>query len=846
MVNEWSYEELLNEYRQLQLRVTRFSSTEQELINTRDRLDQELELYKRLQFYIGESLKLIDEDSLLQLSAEAIVDMLEVEVSVVYLNHRTNPAASKVFFEGCSEVGTPGELYRQLYILYEANQKNDNGILSSDLLDKSDSFSFLDRAVISYFSEPELDYCVFFLGGVSKKNKSSYNQFQPRHSHIFSIFSHQMQTVLSNQKRNEKIEQQLQQIAKSDQELKKLSLIATKTKSGVIIADTHGRVEWVNDAFTKISGYELNEVIGIKPKDFLHGHDTSEDKKSFLHEALKEQKDLETVIVNHRKDGTPFYNQLEIISVFNEKGEHTNFIAIQKDITEEIQQRNEIVQMNSRFELISNSSNIGIWEWDVNKKREQWNDVLYRIYGMDTSSSSESMFEQWKSMIHPEDKKLVLADLQALIEGKINHVQRDFRVKRKNDDAVRLCQSLTIAEKDEENRLSRLVGSVRDITEIRQLQTNLEDAVSERDASLSQVNEVKAFYERILKNSPTEILVFDKDFRVVFTNQKSTDTHSNWYFPIHTKLEDHSTIGSNESKKIILEKINQVVEQKTLIHLEEEQIDGDQNAIFYLRTILPYFDSDGQLENVIVIGTDITDQKKTQQDVILKNEELQKINLELDQFVYSISHDLRSPLLSIKGIISLVLKSPALQEDHTKFLNMALSSTVRLDNTIQEILDYSRNSRLELGADHFDVIEMAKTVFDDIKFSSAAEIGLEIKNHGNTMVYSDRARMGVLLKNIIGNSIKYSKENSEALVSILFENDGETWKMSIQDNGEGIDAKHLERVFDMFYRGTTNSMGTGLGLYICKEIVHKMNGSISLTSEIGIGTSVTIQFPKNP
>jgi signal transduction histidine kinase len=232
--------------------------------------------------------------------------------------------------------------------------------------------------------------------------------------------------------------------------------------------------------------------------------------------------------------------------------------------------------------------------------------------------------------------------------------------------------------------------------------------------------------------------------------------------------------------------------------------------------------------------------------VILKNEELQKINLELDQFVYSISHDLRSPLLSIKGIISLVLKSPALQEDHNKFLNMALSSTVRLDNTIQEILDYSRNSRLELAADHFDVVEMAKTVFDDIKFSSAAEIGLEIKTDGNSMINSDGARMGVLLKNIIGNSIKYSKENSEALVSIFFENTGASWTMCIQDNGEGIDAKHLDRVFDMFYRGTTNSMGTGLGLYICKEIVHKMNGSISLTSEIGIGTSVTIQFPKNP
>ena len=115
------------------------------------------------------------------------------------------------------------------------------------------------------------------------------------------------------------------------------------------------------------------------------------------------------------------------------------------------------------------------------------------------------------------------------------------------------------------------------------------------------------------------------------------------------------------------------------------------------------------------LDVDLSDiDEKQMQNIKLKNEELQKINAELDHFVYSISHDLRSPLLSIKGIVSLVLKSPELKAENVKLLNMTLNSAGRLDNTIQEILEYSRNSRMDIAYASFDIAELIENVFDDL------------------------------------------------------------------------------------------------------------------------------------
>ncbi|MFM2359821.1 MAG: hypothetical protein RLY16_1814 [Bacteroidota bacterium] len=837
------YEQLLIDYRALQLRVTSFSATEQELINTRDQLDQELELYKRFQNYSSNALNVQSKEELLHLIAEALIDILEIECSIVYYRNLADNDLSLTFLEGFKISGAVGELEKEIVSIVAKHPNHKIKVLNNADLIQYKHLSKFSSIIFSNFTEKDLNYEIFFLGGISVVNELTYSKLQDRHFSIFSVFAHQMQSVLANRKRSEKIEEQFQQITKSSNELRKLSLIATKSKSGVIIADTYGRIEWVNDAFVKLSGYQPAEVIGKKPKDFLQGTETPEDKRKQLSDALAKKEDIEIVIINHHKSGKPYYNQLEIISVFDEQGKHINFIAIQKDITDEINSHQAIIQMNSRFELISNFSQIGIWEWDISNNQLLWNEVLFHINGMDLTNNDPQLFEIWKSNLHPDDKAYVLSGLDTLIHGNNSHIKQEYRLIRSKDKSERFLQSLTIAERDATGKLLRLIGSSQDITPVKLLQKNLEAAIFERDASLEQLNVLKSFYERILKYSPSEILVFDSNLKLLFSNIDSKTASNNWNIPINESLI--ASAKNNEIHQLFVDKINEAIRDKKLIQIEDpSQVINNENQ-FTLRSILPYYDEAGLVENIIVIGVDISELKQIQQDVLQKNEELRKINLELDHFVYSISHDLRSPLLSIKGIITYILKSNDLSAENINFLNMALTSASRLDGTIQEILEYSRNSRTNIVADEFDIIELAQSFFDDLKYSIEDPIELILDIEGNTKIHSDKSRVSVLLKNILANSIKYRRKNTNAWVKLTLRQINSKTEISISDNGEGIAPKHIERVFDMFYRATTSSVGTGLGLYICKEIANKLGGELAITSILGEGTTLNITLPIN-
>lgn len=228
------------------------------------------------------------------------------------------------------------------------------------------------------------------------------------------------------------------------------------------------------------------------------------------------------------------------------------------------------------------------------------------------------------------------------------------------------------------------------------------------------------------------------------------------------------------------------------------------------------------------------------------DEELVKTNGELDRFVYSVSHDLRSPLLSIRGLTALMKDEETTGSKNLQYINLIDKSINNLDDTIREILAYSRNSRLEIEESEFDLKRLIEDVFDELRYS--AEINFQfITNITETlMIRSDRSRMETVLRNVIGNAIKYRKTTiSDPFVSVQFIIQGNSYHFLIEDNGVGIAQENINKVFDMFYRGVSNVSGTGLGLYICKEIMDKFNGKIQLQSEHNKGTSVTLVFPQN-
>lgn len=235
---------------------------------------------------------------------------------------------------------------------------------------------------------------------------------------------------------------------------------------------------------------------------------------------------------------------------------------------------------------------------------------------------------------------------------------------------------------------------------------------------------------------------------------------------------------------------------------------------------------------------------KNERLLVQKNEELTKLNAELDRFVYSSSHDLRAPLTSVLGLIQLSELSNNADEvkSYTKLMRSRIED---LDKFIREISDYSRNTRLEIHRSEVNIKKTIREVLESLRFfpgSEKVEVKLDIDEE-MTLV-SDPTRLKIVISNLISNSFKYrDQRRNDSFVSIQSINNSHYIILEISDNGIGIPQENLPRIFDMFYQAHENSVGSGLGLYIVKETVEKLGGKIEVESAYGSGSKFKIHLP---
>ncbi|MDP4664659.1 MAG: hypothetical protein NWS37_00345, partial [Flavobacteriaceae bacterium] len=236
MLNNPDFDSLLEDYRRLQLRVTRFSNTEQELINTRDRLDQELVQYKRMSDFNSAALKTTDTKQLLALASEAIVDIFEVETAYVFEKLSGADQYLHLFHDGIEVVcDNMRPLLDDIEVV--SSQTQGTGAIREGLNLKTELHYLNQFAKAIYFRYTDVDAgnTLLIIGMVSVKNEPLYRKLEPRQDSIFNVFGQQVQSLVSNIKKSEQIQEQINTISASELELKKLSLIATKTKNGVIV-----------------------------------------------------------------------------------------------------------------------------------------------------------------------------------------------------------------------------------------------------------------------------------------------------------------------------------------------------------------------------------------------------------------------------------------------------------------------------------------------------------------------------------------------------------------------------------------------------------------------------------
>ena len=229
----------------------------------------------------------------------------------------------------------------------------------------------------------------------------------------------------------------------------------------------------------------------------------------------------------------------------------------------------------------------------------------------------------------------------------------------------------------------------------------------------------------------------------------------------------------------------------------------------------------------------------------IRNTKLRKSNEDLDSFVYRASHDLRSPLASIMGVINIVKT----EKDVTKikeYMKYQERSVKKLDDLIQDILDLSRNAKLDISIESVVLRRIVQSCVDSFSYMeefSKVEVVIDIKE--DFIVHTDIRRLKVVLNNLLSNTLRYYDSGKEqSYLRIKGEYKQQNIFLTFEDNGIGIQQEHLHKVFDMFYRATTRNAGSGLGLYIVKDAIDKLDGVIKIDSIFGKGTTIQILIPK--
>jgi signal transduction histidine kinase len=224
-----------------------------------------------------------------------------------------------------------------------------------------------------------------------------------------------------------------------------------------------------------------------------------------------------------------------------------------------------------------------------------------------------------------------------------------------------------------------------------------------------------------------------------------------------------------------------------------------------------------------------------------ERERLNEENKELDSFLSSTSHDLRTPIASILGLT--YLGRIELQEEKARtFMNIIEERIKKLDLIISDILNLSRSKKIDVKIEELDLRELLEETTADIKFNKgASSIFLDYQAHPSHIFKSDYNQIKIILNNLLTNAVKYHNlDQPHPFIKVTFKRNRHVVEISVEDNGRGISREDVPKIFDMFFRAAEDTDGTGLGLYIVKEALNKIKGIIFVDSELGEGSKFRI------
>jgi PAS domain S-box-containing protein len=506
------------------------------------------------------------------------------------------------------------------------------------------------------------------------------------------------------------------------------------------------------------------------------------------------------------------------------------------DLRLEIEERKKAEKLLEKnkvhLEMSQEIANLGSWELDILNNRLTWSDEVYRIFGLEPGEF-KATYEAFLDAVHPDDRTAVDNAYSGSLKDKKDTYEIEHRIVRKKTGEIRFVHEKCKHFSDESGRIIRSVGMVHDITSRKRAEMDQRESKDKLSIALEHGN--IGIWEW---NLDTDEMILDARTEKMFCLEP--ETFKGTYNDFENLINEEDL---THFKKAINNALNEDMPFETIFRIKGK---NEENKYINAKAMVQK-DSSGGLAKMTGVCFDITCIKRGMEQVLFDlNEELLRSNKELEHFAYVASHDLQEPLRMISiftQLLSIKYKNK-LDQDAQEYIKFAVNGAVNMQNQINDLLALSR---IQTKGREFSIVDLNTVLERAISalIPYIEEKKARITTNKLDSVIADEMQMVQLLQNLIGNALKYSKENPR--IHISSKEVGDYYLISVKDNGIGVEPEYSDRIFQIFQRlhSEDEYEGSGIGLAICKRIVERHKGKIWVESEPGNGSTFYFTIPKS-
>ena len=608
----------------------------------------------------------------------------------------------------------------------------------------------------------------------------------------------------------------------------------------VSITDTKGNITLINEKFCHISGYTRDELLGKNHRLLNSGHHETAFFQNMYH-TIANGNVWHGEICNKAKDGHLYWVESTIVPFKNEHSKPISYTAIRTDITARKHSELAIKENQDRLELIMSSTGVGIWDWQLLTGKIEFNERWAAITGYTLDELQPLNMATWTSKVHPEDLTHSSQLMEQHFDGLTESYECELRLKHKLGHWVWVLDTGRLVERNEHGFPKRMIGTLLDISERKQVQL--------------EINKALALTEATLEATDNGILVTSEYGTVLRCNQNFIKM---WHIP-------PELANSSDEKAMLKHAMPQLINPENFLQTVQEL---HANSTAERSDILEFKDGriferssrpmkmEGTSTGRVWSFRDITARKRAELALQEAKEAAEIANQAKSTFLANMSHEIRTPMNGVIGMTELLLDNPLEIEQENRALTIKRSAEALL-TIINDILDFSKieAGKLELEILDFDLGNLLEDIADTTGLR-AIEKGLEFICTVNPTLpqwyRGDPGRIRQILTNLISNAIKFTTVGEVAVrYQLITDTQGQPLlRFSIKDTGIGLSRVQQQKLFQKFSQADNSTTrkfgGTGLGLAISKQLVELMGGEIGIESELGHGATFWFTLALEP